>query len=292
MAAVTNQELTAKIQTKVVANGAAKPSTPAQQVRDALDKMKVEMAAALPKHMTPDRMARIALTEIRTNPRLLECTVESLMAAVMKASQLGLEPGLLGHCYFVPFRNNKTGKSDIQFITGYRGKIDLIRRSGQISTINAVLVYENDDVQIDLGAQTIKHLYKFTADRGKLVGVYGIAVMKDGSKHIEPMSISEVEKVRAKSKSKDNGPWVSDYSEMVRKTVIHRMSKYLPMAIEHQRALEEQEKIEFQEPTNAPAITLGDEAWDVTPAHVEPVTVVDDFPVSTPGFAFEDEEEK
>lgn len=254
--ATSNSELTAKINSKAPANGAGKPATVADQVRHALEKMKGEIAAALPKHVTPDRMARIALTEIRTNPKLLECTIESLLAAVMKASQLGLEPGLIGHCYFVPFENRKTGKTEVQFITGYRGKIDLIRRSGQVSTINAVLVYENDDIEINLGEQTIRHKFRFNNNRGRLIGVYGIAVMKDGSRHIEPMTIDEVEEIKRRSKAKDFGPWKTDYQEMVRKTVIHRMSKYLPMSVESATQLAEQEAEEFDD--KKPALQLID----------------------------------
>ena len=78
-----------------------------------MKKMAPRMAEVLPKHMDMNRMSRIALTTIRTNPKL-ECAV-LLMGAVMQAVQLGLEPGLLGHCYILPYKREAT------FIMGIRG---------------------------------------------------------------------------------------------------------------------------------------------------------------------------
>ncbi|MGQ0517735.1 recombinase RecT, partial [Bacillus sp. D-CC] len=91
---------------------------PEQTVEAYMKKMAPRFAEVLPKHMSMDRMSRIALTTIRTNPKLLECKVPSLMGAVMQAVQLGLEPGLLGHCYILPY------KSEATFIIGYKGMID------------------------------------------------------------------------------------------------------------------------------------------------------------------------
>lgn len=101
---------------------------------------KKQLAAALPKHLTADRMARIAATEIRKNPELLRTTPESFMGAVMQGAQLGIELGsALGQAYLVPYGDT------CQFILGYRGMIDLARRSGQVLSLNAYVVHERDD---------------------------------------------------------------------------------------------------------------------------------------------------
>jgi len=218
-------------------NGKDKPAqTPAQTIAAYLKKMGPEIARALPKHMDADRLARIALTTIRTNPKLLEASIPSLLGAVMQAAQLGLEPGLIGHCYFVPFKNGKTGQTDVQFIIGYRGMIDLARRSGQIVNIYAHTVHENDEFDYELGLHP-KLVHKpAEGERGELKFVYAVAHFKDGGYQFEVMSKAEIEKRRQRSKAANNGPWVTDYEEMAKKTVIRHMWKYLPISIEIQQA--------------------------------------------------------
>lgn len=217
-----------------------KPASPEQTVEAYMKKMGPRMAEVLPKHMDMDRMSRIALTTIRTNPTLLECTVPSLMGAVMQAVQLGLEPGLLGHCYLLPFNKNAGTKQnpqwvkEVQFIIGYKGMIDLARRSGHIQSIYAHAVYENDEFEYELGLHPkLTHKPSF-GDRGKFIGAYAVAHFKDGGYQMEFMPESEIEKRRGRSKSKDFGPWKSDYEEMAKKTVVRSMFKYLPISIEVQ----------------------------------------------------------
>jgi len=105
---------------------------PYKTIQDLLKRMEPQIRKALPKHLEPERLARIALTEIRKNPKLLECSRESLLGAVMTAAQLGLEPGVLGHAYLIPYWNNKTKSYEVQFQIGYKGLLDLVRRSGYL----------------------------------------------------------------------------------------------------------------------------------------------------------------
>lgn len=226
-----------------------KPASPEQTVEAYMKKMGPRMAEVLPKHMDMDRMSRIALTTIRTNPTLLECTVPSLMGAVMQAVQLGLEPGLLGHCYLLPFNKNVGTKQnpqwvkEVQFIIGYKGMIDLARRSGHIQSIYAHAVYENDEFEYELGLHPkLTHKPSF-GDRGKFIGAYAVAHFKDGGYQMEFMPESEIEKRRGRSKSKDFGPWKSDYEEMAKKTVVRSMFKYLPISIEVQTQAQHDEVV-------------------------------------------------
>lgn len=227
----------------------SKPASPEQTVEAYMKKMGPRMAEVLPKHMDMDRMSRIALTTIRTNPMLLECTVPSLMGAVMQAVQLGLEPGLLGHCYLLPFNKNVGTKQnpqwikEVQFIIGYKGMIDLARRSGHIQSIYAHAVYENDEFEYELGLHPkLTHKPSF-GDRGKFIGAYAVAHFKDGGYQMEFMPESEIEKRRGRSKSKDFGPWKSDYEEMAKKTVVRSMFKYLPISIEVQAQAQHDEVV-------------------------------------------------
>src|SRR5580700_6950752 len=110
-----------------------------------LEKAKGSFAAVLPKHVTPERLIKIALAATSRNPLLLQCDAKSIVKSVMAASQLGLEPdGTLGLSYIVPFWNKNINSYEAQFQIGYRGLIDLARRSGNISTIESHVVKKND----------------------------------------------------------------------------------------------------------------------------------------------------
>mgnify|MGYP005842479015 CR=1 FL=1 len=217
------------------------------------DGFKKQMALALPKTMTPDRMARIVLTECRRTPALLKTNQESFLGAVLQCAQLGLEPGsALGHCYLLPFGNGKAkdGKPNCQLIIGYRGMIDLARRSGQIVSLQAYTVHEKDDFSWQLGLNPdIHHVPSAEADRGKMVYVYAVAKLKDGGIQFEVMSRAEVEAIRKQSKAGTSGPWVTHFSEMARKTVLRRLFKFLPVSIEAARAVEVDEKSDRGEAT-------------------------------------------
>lgn len=221
------------------AGAPVKANNPANVVADYLKRMGPEIARALPKHMDPDRLARIALTTIRTNPMLLQCSIESLMASVMQAAQLGLEPGLLGHCYLIPFKNKNLGTVEVQFIVGYKGMIDLARRSGNIQSISVREVYKNDHFKLQYGLEdTLEHIpYHLREDKeftepGALRGAYMVAKFKDGGHQIHYMSKQEIDDRRKRSKASSNGPWVTDYIEMVKKTVVRSAWKWLPISVE------------------------------------------------------------
>ena len=206
------------------------PVTPEQTVEAYMKKMAPRMAEVLPKHMDMNRMSRIALTTIRTNPKLLECAVPSLMGAVMQAVQLGLEPGLLGHCYILPYKREAT------FVIGYKGMIDLARRSGHIQSIYAHAVHENDEFEYELGLHPKLEHKPSHGERGAFIGAYAVAHFKDGGYQMEFMPKSEIEKRRKRSATANSSysPWSSDYEEMAKKTVVRYMFKYLPISIEVQ----------------------------------------------------------
>lgn len=205
----------------------------ASDLRALLDKMKGQIAVALPKHLSADRMIRVAMTSVQRVPKLLDCTRESLVGAIVQASQLGLDvDGVLGHAYLVPYSNT------VQLIVGYKGLVDLARRSGQISTIYARAVYEKDRFEYSYGLdQACSHVPSLEEDRGKLTHVYAVAHLKDGGRQFEVMSRAEVEAIRKRSKAGNSGPWVTDYEEMSKKTVLRRLCKMLPASVELARAV-------------------------------------------------------
>jgi recombination protein RecT len=249
-----------------VATAADKPKTIAGLLTDPA--IKQQMAMALPKHMTADRLARIALTEVRKNPKLAQCDQTSFLGAIMQLASLGLEPGgALGHAYLLPFDKRqkvggqwKTVGTDVQLIIGYRGMIDLARRSGQIVSLEARTVHARDHFEVELGLDSrIVHKPDWTAqDRGPLSFVYAVAKLRDGGVQFEVMSRAEIEGIRAQSKAKDNGPWVTHFDEMSKKTVIRRLFKYLPVSIEIQRAVGLDEQAEAGIAQDNPLVVDGE----------------------------------
>ena len=116
-----------------------------QTLKGLLEKSKGSIHAVLPTHMSAERMVKIALVAASRNPLLLQCDSMSMLRALMESSQLGLEPFTgLQQAYIIPYRNGKTGHYEAQFMPSYRGLIDLTRRSGEIKSIEAHVVYDND----------------------------------------------------------------------------------------------------------------------------------------------------
>jgi len=212
-----------------------------------LEKFKGEIARALPRHINPDRMARIALTAFRMTPKLAECDPRSVFAAVIQSSQLGLEVGLMGEAHLVPF------KGQCQLIPGYTGLMKLARQSGLVQDIYAHEVRVNDKFTLKLGMERSLEHEPLTApggfpasdeERGEVAGFYAVAVFKDGSRTFVAMSRKEVEKIRDGSRGyqsakqyKKESVWDSDFVAMGLKTVIRRLSKFLPKSPELATAL-------------------------------------------------------
>lgn len=199
------------------------------------ERMKPEMQKALPKHLSADRMTRVFFTEVRKNPDLAFCSAESLAGALIQASQLGLEPGLMGQCYLIPFNNRKKGIKEVQFIIGYKGLIDLARRSGDLVTLYANPVHENDEFEYSYGVEGTLHHKPALKDRGDITSYYAFAKLVDGGYHYEVMSREDIENHAQKysvAYQKGYGPWKDDFDAMACKTVVRQMMKYLPLSIE------------------------------------------------------------
>ena len=212
--------------------------SPINTIRTLLERSKAQIAMALPKHLNADRIIRVAMTSIQRTPQLLECDPISLVAAVIQSSQLGLEPdGIFGHAYLVPFRNTKKNRMEVQFIPGYKGLIDLARRSGQVNRISAHVVYDNEHFVMEYGTkEVLEHKPLPPSTRGDRKGVYAVAVLNDGSAHFEWLWNEEIEAVKRQSKAVNFGPWQTHEDEMIRKTAIRRLVKYLPLSVELAKA--------------------------------------------------------
>jgi len=220
-------------------------------IQQYIKQMQSGIKAALPSVMTPERFTRITLSALSSNPKLAECTPPSFLGAMMTAAQLGLEPNTpLGQAYLIPYKRNfKDGGQwrsvlECQFQLGYKGLIDLAYRSGEVSTIMAQVVYENDTFTYSFGLEpTLKHTPAMK-DRGEPVYVYAMFKTKDGGYGYEVMSIEDVRNHAQKfSKSYGNGPWQTNFEEMAKKTVLKRVLKYAPLKSEFLRAVVQDEMV-------------------------------------------------
>lgn len=219
----------------------SKQTSPAALIKQEVQKRLPEIRAALPSHVDAMRFERVILSTIRENPNLLKCEVASLVGCGLLAAQYGLEPGPLGQCYFIPYG------AKAQFQLGYKGMIELARRSGKVTNIYAQPVYANDEFLYEFGDKpSIKHKPKFT-DRGELVAFYAVGFLTEGAPQFDVMSKQEVDAIRTRSKAANSGPWVSDYNAMGCKTVIKKLCKLLPISIEAAEALQKDSEREFEE---------------------------------------------
>ena len=219
-----------------------KPSTLKEWLKS--DTLKAEIAQALPKHLSPERFMRIALTALTRTPKLAECDQASFFKALLDLSQYGIEPdGRRAH--LIPFWNSKRNCNEVQLIVDYKGIAELIMRSGLISNLHADVVCDNDEFEYDRGFIT-KHIIDFRKPRGDIYAVYCVCRMKDGTEKCDVMSKADVDKIQARSKSGRNGPWVTDWAEMAKKTVFKRLSKWLPWSPEIRDAIEHGEEDEYQ----------------------------------------------
>jgi recombination protein RecT len=205
-------------------------------VRGQFDKMGGEFKAVLPAHIPVERFARVVMTAIQNNPQLLQAPRKELFNACMKAAQDGLLPDGREGALVLRKKGNSFSITWQPMIAGVRKKA---RNSGEISTWDAHVVFENDHFQFQLGdAPQINHSYDLKEDRGEPVGAYSVCVLKDGTKSYEVMSASEINAIRDRSdgwKAFKSGyikstPWSTDWAEMARKTVAKRHSKVLPMS--------------------------------------------------------------
>lgn len=217
-------------------------------VKQTLERPKVleSIAQRVPHGVDHQRLVKVAIDSCNKNYLLQKCSDDSIIGCVLECAQLGLMPGLLGSAYLVPFKGKNGYQA--QLIVGYRGLIELANRSGKIKRIEARVVYEKDHFDWELGiTPRIDHKPpKFGGDRGPMVGVYAFAIMHNDEILLEVMSREDVDKIRARSKAKDNGPWVTDYEEMAKKTVVRRLSKYLPLSPEFFDAVQTSDEREFE----------------------------------------------
>lgn len=219
--------------------------TPKQALTALLDQNRGAVGASLPSGYSQDRFVRLLLTAANTNPDLFTCDPRSFLAAGVGAAQLGLEPNdARGLAYLIPFNDRRRGKI-VQLIIGYRGMLDLARRSGMVSSINAFPVYDGDTFTYSLGLEPSLHHVPgdHDEDPAKLTHVYAVAKVQ-GDPQFVVLTRRQIDRVKASSQGarSEYSPWNTHYVEMALKTALRRLCKWLPQTVEMAHALDRDER--------------------------------------------------
>ncbi|MFK4823181.1 recombinase RecT [Paenochrobactrum sp. BZR 588] len=210
--------------------------TPAESFRDQWTKQESEVAVALPPHIPVERFMRVVMTAVGGNADLMNADRRSLFESAMKAAQDGLLPDGRDGALVIFNTKIKEGNKDVwikkvQWMPMVGGILKKIRNSGELLSLSAYVVYDNDEFEYTLGdEETIIHRPCLDSNRGDAKLVYAIAKTKDGGIYREIMTLKDVEKVRSVSKAGNYGPWADWWDEMAKKTVIRRLAKRLPMS--------------------------------------------------------------
>lgn len=249
-------------------------ATPTKDFSDFMDKLKPQMALALPKHMKADRMARLALTAFSSSKDMQECDFRSIAAALMTAGAMGLEPGVNGAGFLIPYKRSCT------FVPGWKGLVDLVSRSGR-ATVWTGAVFEGDDFDYALGDRPfVRHRPGDETDPDKLTHVYAIG-RANGSDH----PVIEVWSMRKVWKHRDsyNKQGVKHYSyrnpEMyARKVPLLQVLKYMPASIEVANAIAVAEAAEMGRGAviEGNFVTIDPEDVDPQDSHTTPQTMTDE----------------
>ncbi len=230
---MTKQQENASIITEAMAKSTKKGTLAGLKhldIQTVLNGMKAQISQALPKHLTADRMIQMATSLIAKNPKIAECSAQSLIGAVMQASILGFKPvETLGECYFIPYGGQ------VQFQIGYKGFIKLAQQSGQIRNIFAEVVRDGDVFEYELGLYP-KLIHKPNPDAtGEIKYVYAVAHLMNGGHNFAVLTKQQVERLRlrnpmTKSNPKATGAWATDYEAMAKAKAIKQLIKYLPLS--------------------------------------------------------------
>ena len=246
-----------------------------EALRDLLERNQQAVALSLPASMDAERFRRLLLTAANGSPGLMECDPRSFLAAGVACAQLGLEPNdPRGLAYLVPFNDRRRGKI-VQLIIGYRGLLDLARRSGMVSSVEADVVYRGDVFEYERGLHdrfrhipgehdedpdTISHVWARARVQGDLTWLV--------------MTRRQVDKIRDASPGakSESSPWRTHYVEMAQKTALRRLCKWLPLTVEAMRAVDHEESrplILRADPDDSALMAVDDETEPVETSATE-----------------------
>lgn len=216
-----------------------------------INELAARSAAQLAKHIKPEYLARVVLTEARKNPKLRECDAASIGVCIATAGQLGLVPsGALGEAYLIP-RKNKSGGMECTLIVGYKGLARLARNTGEITKMSAHCVYRGDTFSLSYGLdENLVHVPDMDAEHtpDNMIGAYAVAHTTTGAPVFAFLTMNQINDRRKRGGSGmgHKTPWDTDFAAMARKSAIRALltSGTVPMATEVADVLERERELE------------------------------------------------
>lgn len=212
---------------------------PIQQFQQEIQSQKAELKQILPDHLPVERFIKTAMIAIQSNPELLSADRQSLFTSLQRCAGDGLVPDNR-EAALVEFNANFGTKDapnwgkKVQYMPMVDGVLKRARQSGEVALITARAVHQNDqfDYWVDEHGEHLNHRPLFTGDRGPMILVYAMAKMKTGDVIVEPMTMDDIQKVKAASKTSAFGPWKDWFERMALKSALHRLARRLPNSSE------------------------------------------------------------
>lgn len=250
-------EPSAELKTALTTGAAATPPTTAPKektdsIGDWLMQHKKDFELVLPRHLSIDKMLRLAAATFRKNPALMACTLPSVAGSLMEATALGLEVNTpLGLAFLVPFNNAKLGTKECQLIVGYKGLIELFYRSRSGETLFGAVVYEADAFDYEYGTAEFLHHKpaRVTADKkGKIVCAYAYAKLIGAGYRFIVLSKEEIDRIRDEfsagyAQNPEASPWSQHYEDMAVKTAVRALAPFIPKSAEFARAISNETRV-------------------------------------------------
>lgn len=199
-------------------------------LRHALEQSAPKFAEVLPPGITPERLIRMTLIAVSRNPEIGNCTRDSVLVAVMQIASWGLEIGRTAH--LVPYGKTCTAIPD------YKGLVQMAIQSDSIAKADARIVRATDAFEVEYGLTERCEHRPVIGSAEPVKAVYAVVKLMNGEQKFEVMAFDEVEAIRQRSKSGNNGPWKTDWSEMAKKTVVKRLLKMIPLSAKVADAIE------------------------------------------------------
>jgi len=248
-----------------LANKAVDKAPKIKSIQELVEDSAKQLGRALPSHMKPERIVRIALTCLRLNPQLYKCDPSSFLAALFQSAQLGLEPNVNGEAWIIPYSNK--GRLMAQFQVGAYGLVKLFWNHQNAVSLQVEKVHANDHFTYDLGAGTVTHVPPpFGDERGDVRGYYAYATLSNNGHALKVLSKNEAMQLAIKHSkcydrvSKDfypGTPWREHFDAMAMKTVAKQLLKILPRSVELQKAMAMDETVKTK--LDVDMITVPDE---------------------------------
>lgn len=220
------------------------PAERVPQLRGYLESKAViaELAKALPRGLTPQRIVRQTMTLVQKDHKLLGCTDQSILVGLMAAAELGLEmTGPLGHCYLVPRWNKRKKATEAVFQVGWKGLVKLAYQSPALGSLTARSAHANDEFDYSFGTDHSIHHRAARGDRGEATHYYAVAFFASGEKDFEVWTREEVLAHRAKyspppADGQDFSAWATAFDAMAVKTVLRKLCSRLSLCPQAQNA--------------------------------------------------------